>query len=638
MYPVSNDYLTAMMRRATRRRLKGTIGSVAFTGDDIIEGTFEVSNRCAEESDMKIGGVYLGQLEMTFKPSFLSKVARSEYQGQDVTASIGLKVGEEWVDIPLGIYTLQAPKISKNGISVEGYDYMKKLDKKYPATTTSGKMFDILSLIARECSIQLAQTQSEIEDLPNGDELLSMWAENDIETYRDLLYWIAQTCGRFATFNRQGKLELRKFGVSNSVVLDEMHRDTDVVFSGYTTKWTGISVVDMETQFTNYYALEPDDGLTMNLGSNPFLQYGLPEVKEAMRIAVLNEIADIQYTPYSVVSARDPIFDLGDEITFSGGISGDSTGCVMSFTYNLTGFAFEGYGDDPALVDGRSKTDKNISGLLSQVDSNSITYHYFENADTIVLPEDTEVTIAQLVFAVKKETQLNIWHEFKLLTESSAEEERTIVYNDVEPEPTEEVPVPETETVEVGYFDEVKRSDNPIRAIVRYYYDEVLQVYQPIESWSEEGYHTPHFAYFLNSVSDDIKHRWRVTIEMTGGTATIGVTDAHILLSGQGMVGHEKWDGLLDISDETGLYDVKTITTAVFEDDTPTIVLQTPLLSDTEFEDEADSGDILAIAPCEFDDSSLSVILRNIVYNLITEDGQYNIVTADGTSNITTED
>ena len=451
-----------------------------------------------------------------------------------------------------------------------------------------------------------------------------------------MLYWLAQTCGRFATINRSGELELRKFGVPNSVELDEMHRDTDVVFSGYTTHYTGISVVDIATEYTNYYAVEPDDGLTMNLGSNPFLQYGTDTTKEIMRMAVLNAITDIEYTPYSVVSARDPIYDLGDEINFTGGISGDSTGCVMSYTYNLTSYAFEGYGDDPALADGRSKVDKNISGLLSKTDSNVVSYYFFENIAEINVGDGVPADIGKIRFAAKKETDVVVQFQFKIDTESTAEPTRTIVYNDIEPEPPEEEEQEQeqdTETIEVGYFDKL---ETPIVAHVRYYYDNSLVAYEPIDTWTEEGSHMFSGFYFLPSVDISQEHEWKVTLELTDGTGEIDIKDAHILISGQGLVGEMPWDGKIIVEDAIGKYAVKKIKAVTFYDGTVDVSLITP--DTAEIEEDIDAQSVTDTEPLAFYEDDLSVVLRNIVYNLITEDGQYNITTADGQYNITTED
>ena len=83
LYSVSEAYLTRMMSRGTRRRLSGTIGNIAFTGEDVILDSFSVSAQATTESDTKIGGVFLGQISLTFVPSFLSKVARDEFQNKE---------------------------------------------------------------------------------------------------------------------------------------------------------------------------------------------------------------------------------------------------------------------------------------------------------------------------------------------------------------------------------------------------------------------------------------------------------------------------------------------------------------------------------------------------------------------------
>lgn len=525
MYQVSEQYIEQMMHRGTRRRLSGTIGTVPFTSNDIVRNSFSITGRATEESDTKIGGVYLGELELTFVPSFLSKVARTEYQNKDVSISIGLLVDPDnnsWVDVPCGVFTLQAPKLSKQGISVHGYDYMQKLDKKFNVDQTSATAYDFLSYIATECHVELGQTQAEIEALPNGLEVLGLYTENDIETHRDMLYWLAQTCGCFACADRQGKIVLRPFGADSGIEYDEEHRDDDIVFSGYTTKWTGVSFVDIATKTTRYYGLPVDDGLTMNMGSNPLLQMGTAEAVERRRRAVLNAIAGIQYTPFYMNSARDPIFDLGDTIPFTGGISGNSTGCIMAYTYTLDNFTFEGYGDDPDLANGRSKTDKNIAGLMQSTVENEVTYFNYANLNSITFGSEVETTIASLRFTAAQVTTVKIMHEFIFDMLSDLTEEQAYQ--------------------------------------IRYYLDNELLTYQPYEYLGgiegiETGNNTEFsicrdFFYIIKDVEPNIPHTWQVKIITYGIDETfIDVNHAHVTLEGQRMYAEEGFDGFIEVFD-----------------------------------------------------------------------------------------
>lgn len=546
MYSVSEAYIEQMMKKATRRRLTGVIGEQAFTGADVVDGSFEVSDRATTESDTKIGGVYMGEMALVFVPSFLNKIARDEYRGLEISPFIGLWVpdpddevnGGAWVDIPVGVFTVQSPKISKRGVEIAAYDHMMLLDRKFNIDQTSATPWNYLTYMAEVCGVELGNTQAEIEALPNGTELLGLYPENDIETFRDFLFWLAQSMACFACADRQGKIVLRQFGNATGVELDEMHRDTDVVFSGYVTKWTGISIVDIDTKITRYYGLEVDDGLTMNLGSNPLLQLGTPDAVTRRRKAVLNAVAQIQFTPFYANSARDPIFDLGDAIPFTGGISGESTGCVMAYTYTLDNYTFEGYGDDPALSSARSKTDKNIAGLLQNTTENEVTYYNFANLEQIQFGSDQEVTIAQLRFTSAQQTTVKIMHEF--------------------------------------IFDMIKDLQVDGGYTVLYYLDGELVNYTPYESLSglvittvipdPEGAETEpvqaqiepvalsitrDFFYILKDVEPNFRHTWEVRVLAHGiEQITIDVNHAHITLEGQRMYGDAYFDGFIEVKDE----------------------------------------------------------------------------------------
>lgn len=560
MYQVSNDYLEKMLEHAVRRRVTGMLGDIPITNDDIIAGSMEITNRSTESSSFGIAGVYIGQITLTFVPSILQKIRRDQIRDTDLSISIGLLVNNEWIDVPCGIYTLQSPKISKQGVAVEGYDYMKKFDKSFNSTATSGKLYDLLLFACRGCNVELGMTQEEGDALPNGEDVFSVYADNDIETYRDLVYWVAQTAGRFATIDRTGKLVLRKMGTPTGITIDEDHRDDDVEFSGYTTHYTGVSVVDIEAQTTKYYGLELDDGLTMNLGSNPLLQYKVEDVNERHIRTILNEIAEVEYVPFFVSSVRDPIFDLGDEIEFTGGLSGGCFGCVMFYAYKMTNFEFEGYGDDPALANGRSKADKNISGLMSKTESDSIAYYAYENAVDIYCDDEYETMIASVDLAAKIDTTVVIMFEFTMDLIDTTGEVKTLVYKDEEQEGGDPI------TVEAGYI-------NNVEVYVNIYHDGIADLYQLAETWSEisndtcEGKHTfCCFNYF--KIDTEQLHNISASVLMRGGNGVIRVNSGRLLISGQGLV-KDNGGGKVKVEDEITLAGIKKLAAITTSDDNP---------------------------------------------------------------------
>lgn len=94
----------------------------------------------------------------------------------------------------------------------------------------------------------------------------------------------------FATADRDGKIVFRPYTDEVTDTIDAEHRFSGASFSDFVTRYTGLSVVNMADGMTNYYGVEPDDALTMNLGSNPFLQYGVENTKEQMRRSILDAI------------------------------------------------------------------------------------------------------------------------------------------------------------------------------------------------------------------------------------------------------------------------------------------------------------------------------------------------------------
>lgn len=138
------------------------------------------------------------------------------------------------------------------------------------------------------CHVELAQTKEEIEALPNGTELLGIYQDNDIESWRDFLYYLAQTLGCFAVIDRYGKLSLTSYGSTPVMTIDIRHRFSSS-FSDFVTRYTAVSSTNKKTETAEYYAKDPDDGLTMNLGVNPLLQFGLEET----RTRIINTILDV---------------------------------------------------------------------------------------------------------------------------------------------------------------------------------------------------------------------------------------------------------------------------------------------------------------------------------------------------------
>ena len=90
---------------------------------------------------------------------------------------------------------------------------MVRFEKAFTSLESIGNAYDFMVLCSTACDVTLAQDRATIEAMPNGSENLSIYSDNDIETYRDVLFYVGQVLGGFFVINRAGELELRKYGL-----------------------------------------------------------------------------------------------------------------------------------------------------------------------------------------------------------------------------------------------------------------------------------------------------------------------------------------------------------------------------------------------------------------------------------------
>lgn len=518
MYSVSEEYIEQIKKPyAFKRTLRGTINNVSFTEDDILSGSFSVSNQCSDTNEVQIGSVYVGELQATFRSDLFP---RHLWKGAVITISDGLWLdeSEEYEYVPLGIYVIDDASIDQKGVKIKAYDYMLNFNKKLEMTTTIGSAYSILALLCQDCGVTLGMTKAQIEALPNGTQSLALYTENDCETYRDVLFWLAQTLCSFATIGRDGKLYLRLYGNTEIDSVNAGLRFDDNEFATYQTEYSGVGLTDIENEEYIYINEGADTKLPYNLGANPFIQYGSMSVRKQMLLNLLRQLKVIDYVPFSTSLLHCPAYDLGDVIQFTDGIADETKhSCIMFYNYNFGYYEAEGYGSDPALANVRSKTDKEISGLMSKTDKNSIQFYTFKNSEQAVIDDGESAELINLRFTTLEAKQVTFQAE--ILCESEADVDEVIASIDY-------------------YLDNVQITD-----------------YQPTETWTEDGKHIISL-YYMVTVEPNTLYQWRVKLNSDGGKITVPIEHARGTIWGTGLVALHSWDGFIDVEDTVGLIDI----------------------------------------------------------------------------------
>ena len=417
-------------------------------------------------------------------------------------------------------------------LELKAYDRMLRFDRAFNGFETIGTAYGMMALCSTACGVELAQSQAKIEALPNGSELLSIYPENDIETYRDVLYFTAQVLGGFFCINREGKLEFRQYGETPVMEILQKHRFSSS-FSDFVTRYTAVSSTNLRTQTSEYYAMETDDGLTMNLGVNPLLQFGLEETRAELCGNILAALSKVNYVLFDSDPIGNPALDLGDVLIFSGGqADAQQTTCVTSFTVKIGGRqSLKCVGKNPRLSQAKSKNDKNISGLLNQIEAGKIGIHTFTNASEYTIGE-TDVRIISIEFASKEENHAQFFGQVVVdveaqAVEKSAQTSGTIV-----------IPFPSSG----GGAAEGNDGTEDGKAVCYVTFElnnaEIL-LHHPVETW-HSGKYILSLYYPIENIVPNITNTFNVYLRMEDGSSSVGIGDCIASISGQAQAA--AWD------------------------------------------------------------------------------------------------
>ena len=523
MYPVSQAFLNAVKANNRKYYWTGKITTTAgtvynFDQEDMVKGSGYITSQCCGSTEIELGTVYAAEMGI----SLFSEINRYTLEDAIVELFYHLKISNSrsstdldsnydqsieadgiYETIPMGIFEVSEANRKAKSLEIKAYDYMVRFEKAFTSLESIGNAYDFMVLCSTACEVMLAQDRATIEAMPNGTENLSIYSDNDIETYRDVLFYVGQVLGGFFVINRSGELELRKYGNTPVLTVERKHRFTSS-FSDFITRYTAVSSTNLRTQIAEYYHLDPDDGLTMNLGVNPLLQFGLDETRRELCENILNDLSLVNYVPFDSDTIGNPALDVGDILSFSGG-QADSTkiACITSNSIKIGGRqAIKCVGKNPRLSQAKSKNDKNISGLLAQIEAGKIGIHTFTNASAFTV-RDVDTKIISIEFATTEANHAQFFGQVIVdVTAQPVTRSVTASGDVVIPSvPVDDLPVdpddPEEEPVVIGNTEEQTitvslpmswQEDGHADVIFSFEFNnQMIPVHYPQENWHERG-------------------------------------------------------------------------------------------------------------------------------------------------------
>lgn len=228
-----NTELMAQKQKLLTQAIDETTKDVVYEFDpgDIVKGSGYISSQCCNSTDIELGTVYSAEMGITL----LTDIDRYTLEDALVELFYHLKIPDgSYEEVPMRIFEVSEANRKIKCLELKAYDFMLRFEKDFNGFETIGTAYDLIYLCCKACRVEFAQTEEEIRAMPNGSEVLSIYTENNIETCRDVLYYVGQILGGFFCINRYGKLELRKYGNVPVMEIQSRHRFTSS-FSDFIT-------------------------------------------------------------------------------------------------------------------------------------------------------------------------------------------------------------------------------------------------------------------------------------------------------------------------------------------------------------------------------------------------------------------
>lgn len=590
MYSISEAYRTKMFDNVQTHKLTGTIHQdYGFSDADVIGVSY--TNQCSDKK-VALGSVNIGVLKLTFLKDILN---RGDYYDKKIVLSDSLLTGYDeneqpiWESVPIGEFFVgDAVHTGPDMVDITAYDCLSKLDKTLEISQTSGYLYDFCTAIARDTGTTFGMTQEEVEALPNSTVIIGPYPDNDMSTYRDMLSKLAQMIGGFAYADRDGTWKLKSFNNTSVLSIPKNRRFSGSKFSDYQTRFDGISYEDVKTTGQTKYIGNPN-GFIMELGNNPFLQYGTGDFVINRVNEIYSKVQQMRYTPFDVTLL--PAFialDLGDVLSFVGDYTADTTtGALMKLTwvYNKS-FKVQCFGSNPNLRKGQSSTDHALKGASSANREGRVATFTAKNIQSFEI-DSTKERILSCYFSTSSTQPMLTLTEVKFDLESPG-------------------------TVEVYYV-----------------LDEEEVLYVPTETYSEAGIHTLSLMYPIQVDEINTRHKFEVLMKTSSGL-TIDAEDARIYVQGTGFDLTAGFDGLITAEDEFTVVDFGYMEPIGFSEN----VVINAAIPNTRVQASDTIGEYTFSTLEAVEITEVVSLYMRTGFNRITEDGNRRI-TEDGAKRIT---
>lgn len=313
---------------ATDRTLdfKIAIKDKTYTATDITNLTFD--SGAMNGAALTIGSTYQNTIKITF-----SHLIEGLELLDEVTPQIGIRLSDgTWDFTNLGVFVLDSEVVqdrNNNTTTLSASDRMCMLGGTYESKLTyPAPISNIAIEVANLSGVKI--NEADFARIPNT-EINSFGSV----TYRDAIGYIAQFAGGFATFDRDGLLDVRTLSDPNFMISPEQYQSKGLSKNESFYRIGGITCT-VTTIVKDESGNETQETKMLQAGSSSGTQITLinPSMTQVLLDELYQQLQDINFYPFALNWFGDPSLEVGDWITIKDMIGNEFK--TPNLLYSLT--------------------------------------------------------------------------------------------------------------------------------------------------------------------------------------------------------------------------------------------------------------------------------------------------------------
>ena len=292
--------------------------SYTITDDDLVASSVKIIKKSVSGASFDIGECYVDSATFTINKNINNYKSLT---GAKVT--IRIKVNNTDLNLSenvlLGTFRILQDGIKRTNtlLQVTADSYISKFDKSRKRATFTGDLYDLVNDSCNKCKVTFGMTEYEFRALsPNVAKTYEIKKDSSLKTHRDVIMYVSQLIGGFATTTPSGALIFKNYTSNNDVcnVNDNVIVNYSIGDEVYNLSGLGMSVKEKDVYL--YREGEDDDSpYFLNLDANPIMENCTDEEITAIVGNIWTKLIELNLNNFSFEFNGNPLIEVGDIIS-----------------------------------------------------------------------------------------------------------------------------------------------------------------------------------------------------------------------------------------------------------------------------------------------------------------------------------